>query len=96
MERRERLEKLVDRVVAEKRLWMLYYPVANPHIDRIVELAIKLRVPTRKDCIQNFIAAYLVLRGFMSARAADDRVASSSAGRRHWQEKLADLLQPQP
>jgi len=94
MERRERLEKLVDRVVAEKRLWALYYPRTNPHIDRIVELAVKLRVPAREDCIANFIAAYMVVKGLMPPSLADKAAASSAKGRRHWQKKLAQLDPP--
>ena len=87
-ERREKLEKLVCEVIAEKKLWTL-----NQHVDRIVELAMKLKVPARKDCIQNFIAAYCVVAGLMRASEAD-QVASSARGRRHWQKKLSQLDPP--
>lgn len=92
MNRRERLEKLVSEVVEEKRLWMLCYPRVKPHVDRIVELAVKLRVPARKDCIANFIAAYMVVNGLIPPSVADKTVSSSARGRRQWQKKLLQLL----
>ena len=86
--RRLRIELLVDKIIAEKKLWMPYYP----YISEIIELATRLKVPARKDCVQNFVAAYMVVRGLMSPRTADRVVASSARGRRYWQKKLVLLF----
>ena len=80
---RKKLAELIAKVIAEKRL-----QIPLPYVEEMLKLVEQAKVPARRECVQNFIAAYLVSRGLMSARTADRVVSSSSKGRRHWQKKL--------
>ena len=61
------------------------------YITELLDIAEKLRVPARYDCVRNFVAGYLVIRELMS-RSAADRLASSARGRRLWEKKIRTLL----
>ena len=89
--RRRQLINLINEIVSGLQLDLHDLQL---DLDEIKRLAEQLRVPARRDCIANFIAAYMVVKGLMPPSLADS-IASSSKGRRHWQKKLADLLQSQ-
>lgn len=56
-------------------------------MERITELATRLKVAKRCDVLKNFIAAYLVVFHNLPAKEAD-QIASSSKGRREWEKKI--------
>jgi len=56
----------------------------------LLELSYRLKVPSREDCLRNFLSAYLrLVHGILASKA--DKIASSSKGRRHWGKKLRKI-----
>ena len=78
--------ELIRRVLTDNGI-----ALGDDEIERIVRLANKVRVPMREDIMRNFVAAYLRVVLGWSARDAD-RVASSSRGRRTWEDKIRTTL----
>ena len=57
----------------------------------LLELSYRLKVPSREDCLRNFLSAYLrLVHGILASKA--DKIASSSKGRRHWEKKLRKVI----
>jgi len=79
----QRVKKVIYEVINECGI----HEVAQD-IGEIMELASKLKVIARKDIVRNFLAAYLVVKGYADKRTADKVVASSSKGRRIWEKKI--------
>ena len=78
--------ELIRRVLAENSVVL-----SDDEIERMAKLADKVRVPMREDIMRNFVAAYLrVVLGWSAKNA--DRVASSSKGRRTWEDKIRTTL----
>ena len=74
--------ELIRRVLAENSI-----ALGDDEIERMARLANKVRVPMREDIMRNFVAAYLrVVLGWSAKNA--DKVASSSRGRRTWENKI--------
>ena len=82
------LDELINEVLWRARVWDL--PPRNRH--ELLVLAAKLRIPRRAEVVRNFVAAYLVVAGFMDRRTADRVVASSPRGRRLWERRIRELL----
>ena len=87
--RRYRRYRLVAKVLAGTGLLRR---VSGAHIGELRELAERLGVPAREDCVRNFVAAYAVVRNLMTKREADAAVASSSRGRRRWEKRIRSAL----
>jgi len=57
----------------------------------LLELSYELKVPSREDCLRNFLSAYLrLVHGMLASKA--DRIALSSKGRRYWEKKLRKVI----
>jgi len=61
-------------------------------LDEVIEVGRRLKVPGRMDIIKNFIATYLRVKLGVPAFVVD-LVASSSKGRRLWEEKIRSVMQ---
>jgi len=61
-------------------------------LNEAIDIAKKLRVPRREDIAKNFVSAYLRLKLNLPASVVD-KFASSSRGRRLWEEKIKPILE---
>jgi len=61
-------------------------------LDEAIEVGRRLKVPRRMDIIKNFVSAYLRVKLGVPAFVVD-LVASSSKGRRLWEEKIRSVMQ---
>lgn len=60
-------------------------------VEKMARLAKEVRAPMRENVMRNFVAAYLrVVLGWRAKNA--DKVASSSRGRRTWEDKIRIIL----
>ena len=86
----EKLKLLISEVLWKRKIYGLPKEVS----EEMERIAIELKVPAREDCVRNYIAAYMVVKGLMSRATADRVVASSSKGRQHWEKKIREYLFP--
>jgi len=61
-------------------------------LNEVIDIAKRLRVPKREDIAKNFVVAYLRIKLNLPAKIVD-RYASSSKGRRLWEEKIRPILE---
>jgi len=91
----ESIEDLIRRAINYVLIDLWSYPISYNYQELLKDaifIAKKLRIPRREDIIKNFVAAYLKIRLNLSAEIAD-RYASSSRGRRHWEEKIKPIVE---
>ena len=77
---------LIRQVLAERNV-----ALDNDVVERMAWFAKEAKVPMRVDSMKNFVAAYLRVVLGWSARDAN-KVASSSRGRRTWEDKILIVL----
>jgi len=65
-----------------------YYEMLN----EAIEIGRRLKVPRRMDVVKNFISAYLRVKLGLPASKVD-LVASSSKGRRLWEQKIRPVME---
>jgi len=56
--------------------------------EAVLTFARLLKVPATEKAMRNFLAAYMRLQHRWPAREVDEKIASSSIGRRLWEKKL--------
>lgn len=82
MDREKELKKEIRNILESNSL-----ALGDEEIDKIVGLAMRLRVAKRQDVLRNFLGAYMRLYYNLSAKEADS-ISSSPKGRRKWEEKI--------
>mgnify|MGYP001770705147 CR=1 FL=1 len=82
MTKERELKEEIRRVIETNNLML-----SEDELDKVTELAMKLKVSKRQDVLRNFIAAYMRVFYGLTAKEAD-QIASSSKGRREWEEKI--------
>ena len=90
MTREEKLKLMISEILWKRKLWGLPKEVE----DEMIKLAMELKVPPKRESVQNFVAAYMVVKGLMDRTTADRVVASSSKGRQHWEKKIREHPYP--
>mgnify|MGYP001770794283 FL=1 len=80
--RKEELKKEIRSILEQSKIVL-----GDEEIDKIVELATKLKVQKRQDVLRNFLSAYLRVYHNLTAKDVNT-IASSPKGRRKWEEKI--------